>query len=218
MSIESLEPLRSEAFTDQQQAAFFHSRERRRSLAGVPELFRTHVLRGVSGFPTAGIATGDIFPDRERPITFQTAIRFTAASPSGLLTELGGLVIGLAVWIGTQTIGIRAGGAVTAGDEAFATFDNGSEWPTGLELDLTFASVPDGSVALWANGKQLISTSSANANYGGNPWAGAETGSFASGPAATIPPDVPINTAPSGFIPIEPLSAYNGQLPRQFPR
>ncbi len=69
--IENLQPIIQ--LDEEGQAVYFHARERRRSLAGVVELFRTNFIPDI---PTANIS-GASFPDEVRSsvVTFTTAIR-----------------------------------------------------------------------------------------------------------------------------------------------
>ena len=183
---ESLRPLRSEAFTDQQQAAFFHSRERRRSLAGVPELYRSHRVGGVGTMADVSFDSGAAFPDRARPITFQTAFEVTGAAPSANLFTFGTA----SVIVGLQTITATFGSLV-------ATFDNGATFPVGLQIDLVVAVNPGaGMVRMWGNGRELVRLTDTPI---------AEWGDGAVGPFAVGPTDITV---------LEPLSAYDGQKPR----
>jgi len=173
------------------QAVRFHARERRLSLAGVPELHRTHRIYGVTGMAVASIDTGAVFPNRTSPITFRTAIRITenTGEHRGLVFEFGDATTGAALWIGDETIGFHAGDDGTT-DGATALFDNGAELPVGLELELIAAIRPgDGRVRLFASAVQ-----------------------------GTIIADVPeiSQGAPAGFDVIEALSVYQGQIPRHF--
>lgn len=216
---------RADLGTDLQQAVFFHSRERRRSLAGIPELHRTVQLYGETVMEIADIATGTQFPVRDTPITFKTAIEITAGTGAGLdehrglVFELGDNAIGTALWVGDSTIGFHSGedGVVNG---ATALFDNTVELPEGLELELIVSVRPgDGRVRLWANGNELArSTASSNGFGVAGSWAAASNGSFAAAVQGTIVADVPAisQVAPTGFAVIEPLSVYVGQVPRHF--
>ena len=200
------------------QAAFFHTRERRRSLAGVPEMYRTHQIYGGTAMAVASIDTGSIFPARDILVTFKTAIRITdnAGQHRGLVFEFGDSTTGVALWIGDQTIGFHAGDSGTT-DGATATFDNGAELPVGLELDLIAAVRPgSGLVRLYGNGREIAR--GAASGGAASPWASGAAGSFAAAAQGTVPTDVPVASqgAPAGFEVIEPLSVYVGQIPRHF--
>jgi len=211
---EQLTPLQEG--TDLNQAVRFHSRERRRSLAGIPELSRTHYIFGgtvmaVSAIPMAA------FPSHASEITFKTAIRIieNAGVHRGLVFSFGTTIGAAALWIEDDKIGFRAGGGV-AGFFAASIFDNGVELPPGLELELVVSASPGmDKTRLWGNGQELArATSASNMAF----WAVAGDGSFADAPAAALPGDVPgtSQVAPDGFDVIEPLSAYVGQKPRHF--
>jgi len=200
--------------------ARLNARERRRSLAGMPELFRTHRFAG-SAMGVASISTPSSFASRAGPITFRTAIRITenAGVHRGLVFEFGGTTNGIALWIGDETIGFHSGPA-GLNDGATATFENGAELPVGLELDLVCAAHPGkGQVRIWGNGRELARYQTKS---GGpfNPmvWSGSNDGSFASAAQGTLVSDVPAESvgAPAGFEVIAPLSVYQKQVPRHF--
>ncbi len=199
-----------EAGTNLGQSVRFHSRERRRSLAGVPELFRTLSL----AIPTASIPTGS-FPDREAVFTFQTAIRITGGTPVGLIFEFGNATTAIAAWLNDTDIQFRAGG-VAAADRGLATFDNTVSLPLTLEMDLVFAVRPgDGRVRIWANGGEIArDTASGGAFPAG--WAADSAGAFAAAASGALPADVLQTGAPSDFDVIQPMSVFAGQVPRHF--
>lgn len=207
---ELLEPL--QAGTDLNQALRFHSRERRRSLAGVPELFRTHQF----GIPTTPIAAAS-FPVRDTLVTFQTSIRIvTGVTAAGLVFELGDSATAVAAWIDTPgLLSFRAGDALAA-DRGLAAFNNGGAWPDTLELDLVFAVRPgDGRVRIWANGEEIARDTAANGQLPLG-WAASSNGSFASAAVGALPADVLETGAPTDFDVIQPLSVYVSQVPRHF--
>jgi len=205
----------------QEQAIFFHSRERRRSLAGAPEMNRSHRLFGDTVMEVADIAAGTIFPVRTAPITFKTAIAITenAGQHRGLAFEFGDDAIGSALWVGDNTIGFHSGEDGTV-NGATALFDNTVELPVGLELEIIVAARPgDGRVRMWGNGNELARSTASSNGFGiAGSWAAASNGSFASAAQGTVIPDVPAISqgAPAGFTVVEPLSVYVGQVPRHF--
>lgn len=215
----TIQPLKE--LDGQEQAIFFHSRERRRSLAGIPEMNRTHQLFGDTVMEIADIATGDIFPVRNTLISFKTAITITenAGQHRGLVFEFGDAAIGSALWVGDSTIGFHSGEDGTI-NGATALFDNTVELPVGLELELIVAARPgDGRVRIWGNGNELArSTATANVFGAAGSWSAASNGSFAAAAQGAVVPDVPAVSqgAPAGFTVIEPLSVYVGQVPRHF--
>lgn len=204
--------------TNRGQASLFHARERRRSLAGVPELFRTHRIRGASAMAVASIDTGAIFPSRAGFVTFKTAIRITENSGEhrGIVFEFGDSTTAVALWVGDQTVGFHAGDAGDA-DGATALFNNGAELPVGAEYSLVAAVRPgDGRVRLWANGTEVARAQATNEAI--SAWAADSAGAFAAAVQGTVVADVPAISqgAPAGFDVIEPLSVYINQIPRHF--
>ena len=210
MSEELLNPL--EVGTDLNQALRFHSRERRRSLAGIPELFRTHFF----GIPTATVLA-NAFPVRDTLVTFQTSIRIvTGASAAGLIFELGDATTAIAAWFDTPgLLSFRAGGAAAA-DRGLAEFDNGGAFPDDLELDLVFAVRPgDGRVRIWANGEELARDVASGGQLPSG-WAASSDGAFAAAATGALPADVLETGAPVDFDVIQSLSVFVGQAPRHF--
>lgn len=193
-----------------EQAVYFHSRERRRSLAGVPEMFRTRFY----GIPTTPVLATE-FPTRDVLFTFWTAIRVTGATPTGLIFELGDATTAVAAWIDDNEVNFRAGDAA-ADDRGLAQFDNLVSLPNTLELDLVFAVRPgDGRVRIWANGNEVARGVATNGQLS-NGWAASSNGAFAAAAVGALPADVTETGAPSDFDVIEPLSVYVGQVPRHF--
>ena len=212
--VATLQPLK--ALSEREQAVYFHSRERRKSLAGTPELHRTHRIFGDTVMAVAPIAAA-LFPVRDTLITFKTAIRITAAAPTGLVFEFGSSSRGVAIWVDNNLLRVRAGSAATF-DRARATFNNTVDFPVGLEMEIVAAVRPgDGRVRLWGNGRELARDTSVNGNFGSpSDWAASSAGSFATAVQGSTPADVDQTGAPTNFEVIEPLSVYVGQIPRHF--
>jgi hypothetical protein len=204
----NLEPLKS--LDAVEQAVYFHSRERRKSLAGVPELHRTRLYP----IPTSPVLATE-FPDRDLLFAFWCAIRITDVAPAGLLFELGDATTAIAAWIDDDTVGFRAGD--TADDAAVATFVNApGTLPVGLELDLVFAVRPgDGRVRVWGNGQEIARATAVNGQLP-NGFAAASNGAFAAAAVGALPADVTQTGAPSDFEVFQPLSVFRGQVPRHF--
>ncbi len=207
--------------TDQDQALLYHSRERRRSLAGIPEMSRTVQLFGATVMEIADIDTGVQFPVRTVPVTFKTAIQIIAngGQHRGLVFELGDAAIGTALWVGDETIGFHSGEDGTV-NGATALFDNTVELPVGAIFDLVAAvRTGDGRVRVWSNGTELARSTASSDGFGGaGSWAADSNGSFAAAAQGAVVPDVPAASqgAPDGFVVVEPLSVYIGQVPRHF--
>lgn len=201
---------RLKALDGVEQAVYFHSRERRKSLAGVPELARTRLYP----IPTSPVLATE-FPDRDLLFAFWTAVRITGATPAGLIFELGDATTAIAAWIDGGDISFRAGDALAA-DRALATFTQGPPLPNGLELDLVFAVRPgDGRVRIWGNGTEIARDTAANGQLP-NGFAAASNGAFAAAAVGALPADVTQTGAPSDFDVIQPLSVFRGQVPRHF--
>lgn len=198
-------------FDEVEQAIYFHGRERRKSLAGVPELFRT----SFSVIPTTPLLATQ-FPTRDTVITFQTSIRINAGASTGLIFELGDATTAIAAWINTDGISLRAGGSAAA-DRALADFDNGAALPTGLELDLVFAIRPgDGRARIWANGTEIARDTASGGQFPSSLWAASSNGAFAAAAVGALPADVLETGAPTNFEVIQSLSAFVSQVPRHF--
>ncbi len=198
------------AFNELEQAVYFHSRERRRSLAGVPEMFRTRFYP----IPTTPVLATE-FPTRDVLFAFWTAVRITGATPTGLIFELGDAATAIAAWIDDDLIQFRAGDALAA-DRALATFDNTVSLPNTLELDLVFAVRPgDGRVRIWGNGNEIARDVAANGQLPLG-WAASSNGAFAAAAVGALPADVTQTGAPTNFDVIQTMSAFVGQVPRHF--
>lgn len=196
--------------TSRNQAVRFYGRERRRSLAGVPALFRTHAFAIGASIPAAAFPAASI----GRPVTFQTAIRFGAGAHAGLVFELGDATTSIAVWVDGQTLTLRAGN--TGDDLSTAAFDNGAAFAEGLELDLVAAVSPgDGRARLWANGREVARATAVNGAFPAG-WGASSAGSFAAAASGALAADVTETGAPSNFAAVAPLSVYVGQVPRGF--
>lgn len=196
--------------TELEQAVYFHARERRKSLAGVPELPRTHRF----AIPTSPVPAAS-FPNRDVLVAWQTVIRITAANPVGLIFELGDSATAIAAWVDNNLLSLRAGDAAAA-DRGLAQFDNTVDLPVGLELDLVFAVRPgDGRVRIWGNGAELARDTAANGQLP-NGWAASSNGAFAAAAVGALPVDVTQTGAPTGFDVVQALSVYVGNVPRHF--
>lgn len=199
-----------------------HARERRRSLAGLPELYRTHRFFDEAGSAMAvgTITTAASFASRAGPITFKTAIRINpnGGEHRGIVFEIGGTSNGIALWVGDHTIGFHAGASGTV-NGATALFDNVAELPPGLEMELVVSAIPgNGKVRMWGNGRELARSQASGLIFNPMVWSGSGNGSFATVLKDNMVTDVPVESAvaPTGFSVIEPLSVYQKQRPRHF--
>lgn len=196
--------------SDLTQAILFHSKERRLSLAGIPDLFRSTALP----IPTSPFSAAR-YPDPNGPVTFKTVIRITGATPAGLVFEIGDVTTAMALWIDDSLIKVRAGDALAA-DRALASFDNTVSLPIGLELDIVASVRPgDGRIRLWLNGRERARDTAVNGQLP-NGTASSSDGAFAAAAVGALPSDVTQTGAPTSFDVVEPLSMYYGQVPRHF--
>ncbi len=205
--------------TAAEQVEFDNARDRRRSLLGVVDLFRT---LQVPGIPTASIPNAS-FPllTRQVWVTFATSIRIgSGATHRGLIFEIGSSTSGVAAWVEDDRIGFTAGsGAVTTVDAATGTFVIAGGLPDTMELDLVFAVRPaDGRIRVWGNGFELIRATASGGSLLSGQWADAGDGSFAAAPNGTVALNVPATSrvVPNGFDVVLPLSVYAKQIPRHF--
>jgi len=202
--------------TAQLQAVHFAARERRRSLAGIPKLHRTHRFVGASAMAVPSIDPSVVFAGMElAPMTFKTAIRITGGSPAGCIFEFSSTPRGVALAVLDRFIAVVGGGLTT--EQALAVFDNGMTLPTGLELEMVAAIDPGtGRSRLWANGQEIARATASGGDFGVG-WGAAGLGSFAAAANGTIHNAVATSAgAPTDFDVIEPLSVYARQMPRQF--
>jgi hypothetical protein len=198
--------------TPQGQASLHSARERRASLAGSPDLFRTHRI----AIPAASIAA-TTFPARTSPVTFKTSIRITTgASAAGLIFEFGNATTAVAAWLAAAGVLTLRAGDAGAADRTFSQFDNGGAFEDGQKLDLIFAVIPgDGRSRIWMNGLDVARDTATNGQLD-NGWAASSAGAFAAAAVGALPADVTETGAPTDFDVIQPLSVYVGQVPRHF--
>lgn len=167
------------------------------------------------------IDTDGVFGDRDQPITFATAIEITGASAAGIIFEFGDDTTGAKLAITGGDLVFAAGNSLDADDggvDDSATI--AALGVTGARLRVAAAINPgSGVVRVWVNGEAVIRAAAVTAFTSGI-WSSANLGSFAaahSGSASTQRGVVAtVNGAPSDFKVTETLSAYIGQLPRQF--
>ncbi len=191
------------------ETARYNARERRLSLAGFPEMARTHDYP----IPTSPVPAA-AFPVRDTAATFRTVIRITGGAPAGLIFELGDSVTAIAAWVDGSEISFRAGSLTTF--RAVATVVIGVALPDTREFVLEFSALPgSGEVRMWDGGKELARDTAVSGQFPDG-WAASSDGSFASAAVGPLPADVTQTGAPSQFEVIEPLSIFVGQAPRQF--
>ncbi len=200
---------------DRLQSILFHARDRRRSLAGVVDLFRTHQFSGSSSIAVSSIGTAAVFPDRSGLVTFATKVRVTGAVPLGLVFEFGSTNRGCGVGFLNTLLAFSVGGATVFATAAI--FNNVTAFPIGQEIDIVCACNPgNGKARLWLDG-EIAARSQAAVNTFGGDWADTGDGSFAAVGAGTVHANLAAaNQAPSSFEVIEPLSVFVGAVPRHF--
>lgn len=194
---------------DQSQALLFYSRERRRSLAGIPRMHRTHRFGG-SGAGTLTIDPIDhdaAFPDRSRPITLRSACRIVenAGVHRGVQWQFGPDGNGRLFFALQDTILAFGAGGLAADDFILGIYSFGGEIPPGLLLDVVCAANPgNGRIMCWANGTRVISAQAANGTMGGSFCEATPDGYFTK--VGKL----------DGYESVSPLDVYYGQLPREF--
>lgn len=194
------------------QAHNFNARERRKSLYDPSfELHRTHQF----AYNATGLDTDGIFPDRSKAITVAVTVKRTAASPTGIILELGSATTGLAIWFAVADGKIYA----AAGDAAAAdgvTLE-GTAPPQDQIIRIVFSVIPEsGKARLWLNGDLVAHGVSTNGDMP-NGWADAGDGAVGAvdGTVTTRVPVADRVTLANAAI-ISPVNAYNNQRPRQF--
>ena len=223
----------------EEQAAYFHARTRRMSHSDLMKgLHRTHNFT----WPQQDLDPVAYFGDRERPITFATRIKITGDSPNGLIVEWGGSLRGMFIGISSDGgfIEVASGTAGKNSDGDAINGAHGTYTPPGLTtigamFRIVYAISPGfGAAELWVNGESVDyhkTPRDADAVYdafGGNGvWCGTDTGNIGAKDESGSDPDTTpnisllrtynqINTDPTDFVLIEPVSTYQGQLPRAF--
>ncbi len=194
--------------TEQEQAAFFHARERRRSLAGIVQLYRTSRIFG----PAMAADIPDVLLSGvlASPITFQTAVRINSGTDAGLIFGYGSGTSAVGLWLNSdQTLGFHAGAAGVDGATALTP-----ALAVGGEFDIVVSVRPgNDKVRIWVNGREAARADSVN-GIGTFAAAGAD-GDFAQAGGPFVA-DITEQGAPTGFEVIEPLSVYTKQFPRHF--
>lgn len=188
------------------QALLFHSRQRRKSLAGVVQLRRDSQIFGAT--MDAAIPQALLSDSLASPITFQTAIRITGANPTGIVFHYGTSAGSITLWLNGSEINFRAGDTTPQ----VITFDNTVDLPVDLEMDLVASVIPgERRMRVWGNGTELVrkAPGATMPNI-----AVAADGDFARAVSGTAPGDVTQTGAPTNFDVIEPLSVYKRQFPQ----
>lgn len=214
----AIAPRSFRSFNGRGQAAQFHRRERRRSHANVPKLYRTHRLVGSGQIGVATVDPSSIFSGRElSPVTFKTAIQISdnASTREGLVFEFSDASGGTALFLSDTTM-VAVSGDDAGNDNLSITFDNVVQLPAGAKFDVILALSPGlGRGELWLNGHSVANGVTTSGDFGSIGWFSGDNGSFASAANGAVPAGVSA-LAPQNFSVIEPLSVYIGQIPRQF--
>lgn len=213
---DTLTPLKE--LSEQEQAAYFHSRARTRSFRDPAKgLFRTHLIQDALDLPVATIDTDVLFPSRDLAITLVTEIEVQGAGNSGIIWEFGSSAQG-------AKLAVDAAGSffLAAGDDAGTDGVDGSVVAPGLaeigaRFHLTVAFVPGAGLArMWIDG-ELVLRLGDGTPFLNNEWADTEDGAFLSAHnTSSTQRGQTINAAPFDFIGVRPLSIFQGQIPRQF--
>lgn len=201
----------------QRSAALFNARERRLSLAGVPELFRTNRF---SVPDPQTLIDDDLFEQVHEPVTFRTKIRITNGSfAHGLIFEIGDATTCTVAWLDDNGVMWFRSGDDTTDNFVSVSFNNGDWFTENRELDLIFAVIPGtGEACMWINGREVARAKAGNGQLvnGWTTTAGDARGVFCGDAVGALPADVTQTAAPDGFVAIQPLSVYQGQAPRHF--
>ena len=191
----------------------YHSRERRKSLYDPKYgLQQSHSYKVAD----SGFAVGAAFPNRARTITFAVTIRRSSAAAHGVIFEAGDATTGLAIWIpaGGSDISASVGDAGAGG----ATVTAANVLPVdGAEARVVVSVIPStGELRLWVDGKLLGAATASTAPLP-NGWA-ADSPAGVEAIAGTVTARVPIadRVALTAAAIITPVTAYDGQRPRQF--
>ena len=222
---ETVTPLK--ALDEREQAIQYHRRQRALSHRDLMRgLFRTHAF----DWPAGDIGAATYFGGRDRPITFTTRIEITAGSPNGMVLEIGNTSAGMFLALDSANGTIEAG----AGGNNIHGGASGTYTPPGLDtvgarFALALSLHPAlGVVELWVNGESGFAAQTSGLasddHFTDRVWAPERSNSV--GNFGQRDPDGRVNTLishgptlnvdPSGFALIEPLSAFQGQLPRFF--
>lgn len=199
-----------------EQAVYYHSRERVRSLRNVvAKLHRTHRIE----LGTSGIDTGAIFPLRTRPITFRTIVDVTGLA-AGVVFEFGNATAGVKMSLNLGNIGFAAGsGAGDDGVGVTAAVGGRFAVSSGSVRSELVAAVNPGTqkVRVWIDGEEAVRGESPD------PWPSGEWGTDDDGSVGAAASGTGSNNraqsttvAPSNFALVAPLEVFVGQLPRGF--
>ena len=201
------------------QASLYERRRRRLALQDPARgLSRTHSF----GVVAASVDTDARFPSRTAPITFATTIEVTGVSAEGVILEFGGGTSGTKLAVSGGEVYAAAGNVVNASmDGVDGTLALDALGSVGARIRLVLAIKPAaGRARLFVNGTLALrlqqSTPEAFLN---GVWADASDGSVGAAAAGTSTNRGlagTINGAPSDFAVVAPVTAYQGQVPRQF--
>lgn len=200
-------PVRVKPLDEVEQAVYYHSRERVRSLRDITTgLFRTLVLALDSG----DFSNGQ-FGALTRPVTVVHWIEVTGASPSGVFWEIGSSSQGAGLSFDAGALVVAAGDG--AGDGGVSVALSGI---TQGERVQVAAAISPGSkrVAIYVNGYREAYAVGVDPFTGG---AYSDSGDGrVNGVNGTVTPRLGVATALSDAAIVSPVSVYVGQLPRGF--
>ena len=223
----------AEAFTpfkeldERGQAIQYHRRQRALSHRDLMQgLFRTHRF----DWPQGSIGAATYFGGRDRPITFTTKIEITGTTPNGMVVEIGNNFGGMFLVLdgANGTIEAGAGGNNIHGG-AVGTYTPPGLDTVGARFALALSLHPGlGALELWVNGESGFAAQTSGLasddHFTGRIWAPGESNSV--GNFGQRDPNGRVNTLishvgtlkvdPSEFKLVEPLSVFQGQLPRFF--
>lgn len=195
-------------------AVLYHSRRRSLSFRDIPKgLFGTHNL----GLSQASVDTDALF-DRSLPITFSLKMKTTAASPSGCIFEFGDSTSGIKLALNNVELQFAVGDGSPGNEGLDSKISIASLGTVGAFNVIDVAVNPGlGAASVWVNERLAmhIRTDPVAALLNGV-WAADSAGSIAAAENGTSNPRVAVTGAPTGFVLVEPFTAYANQLPRFF--
>lgn len=179
-------------------AAHYHARRRTRSHRDITRgLSRTHDL----GIGPANYVTEAIFPVRTRPITFVTAIEITGANADGIFMTFGDSTGKIRCSIKNRKLMVVARNAIS-GTASHSTPTVSAFGDVGAQIGIALAINPGAAtIRGWVNGDLMLRLTISSGFHDGE-WCG--------------PGDGAITDTMTDFALVEPVSAFLGQLPRQF--
>ena len=189
----------------------FNARERRKSLKDpAAGLFVSHDF----GVDNSNIATGNLFPDRHRPITFSFSVTRTGNSAAGIIAEFGSSANGFAVWVDDLHLGFAIG---SSGLNGITIVTEDILKTIGERYNIVVSCIPNKGIAcVWEGGK-VVGSAFTPSRKMPNGWSDGENGALKQ-INGTVNSRVPVASRVSltDVALASRFAVYNGQYPRQF--